>query len=218
MRGVLVGLSSAMLVVGLFAYDWPLASVELALYDRALRWIGADGTNPDEIVLAAIDSSSLETIGAWPWPRARHAEAIERLVADGAKAIYLDVGIFDPDRADPASDQRLIDATAAAGNVVYPMTFEHVEENGQTRVVPLEPLPELASVASGLGHAQLGFGDDGVVRTVHLAYSTQERTYWGPSVELLRRYWGLPVSAGRTARHQNRADRGHRSARRLSHA
>lgn len=191
-KGILLGLASSTVILCLFLYDWPLSNLDLALYDRALRMFWAEGTPPNEIVIAAIDSSSLQDVGAWPWPRARHAEAIERLTGDGAKAIYLDVGIFDPDRTDPMSDQRLVEATAKAGNVVYPMIFEEIEDEGEKRVVPLEPLPEIAAAAAGLAHAHLGVADDGVVRAVHLAYLTEERTYWGPSVEILRRYLELP--------------------------
>lgn len=195
MKGILFGLASAIGILGLFDYDWPLSSLDRSLYDRAIRVFWADDAAPNEIVIAAIDSSSLRAVGDWPWPRARHAEAIEQLTQDGAKAIYLDVGIFDPDRADPTGDQRLVEATARAGNVVYPMTFEEVEVGGVKRVVPLEPLAELAAAAAGIAHANLGLGADGVVRAVHLAYRMTERTYWGPSVEILRRYLGLPPDA-----------------------
>ena len=35
------------------------------------------------------------------------------------------------------NDRRLIDATAEAGNVVYPMIFDEIEDNGRKRVEAL---------------------------------------------------------------------------------
>jgi CHASE2 domain-containing sensor protein len=194
-KGAITGLASAAAILGLFLYRWPFSRVELRLYDAASTWLRAEDAAPEEIVIAAIDSASLEALGGWPWPRAQHARAIEQLTEHGAKAIYLDVGIFRPDREHPENDRRLVEATAAAGSVVLPMIFDEVEEDGRARLVPVEPLPELALAASGVAHAHLELGEDEVVRSVRLAYRTGDRIYWGPSVELVRRYFGLSYAA-----------------------
>ena len=57
----------------------------------------------DEIVVVAIDESSLEHMGAWPWSRAVYAQLVDRLAAAGAKTIVLTVPLdtAQPDRALP---------------------------------------------------------------------------------------------------------------------
>jgi adenylate cyclase len=54
---------------------------------------------PPGITIVAIDESSLERIGHWPWPRTRTAELVARLQAGGARAIGLDILLTEPDRS-----------------------------------------------------------------------------------------------------------------------
>lgn len=44
----------------------------------------------DKIVIVAVDDASIQHYGAWPWPRSRHAQMLEYLSADGAKAVGFD--------------------------------------------------------------------------------------------------------------------------------
>jgi adenylate cyclase len=53
---------------------------------------------PPNITVVAIDESSLERIGHWPWPRTRTAELIDRLSAAGARVIALDLLLYEPDQ------------------------------------------------------------------------------------------------------------------------
>jgi adenylate cyclase len=68
---------------------------ELKLLDMRFK---IRGTRPpaDEIVIVAIDDTSIEHFGRWPWPRAIHAQLIDLLKADGAKAIGLDILFSEP--------------------------------------------------------------------------------------------------------------------------
>ncbi|MSR28837.1 MAG: adenylate/guanylate cyclase domain-containing protein [Phycisphaerales bacterium] len=60
----------------------------------------------DQIALVAIDDSSFNMIGRWPWPRAVLAQAISELVGAGAKTIALDILLSEPDAA-PEGDAAL---------------------------------------------------------------------------------------------------------------
>ena len=66
---------------------------------KKLLTIPVSSANPftKNIVLAMIDEKSLDRLGRWPWPRARFAELIERLSADGAKVVAFDIGFLEPD-------------------------------------------------------------------------------------------------------------------------
>ncbi len=199
-KGILAGLGASLIALTLFFLRWPLSGIELALYDRNFQWFWAEPSAPSEIVIVAIDSASLDTLGEFPWPRAHHAAVIREVARDGAKAMGVDIGFFGPDRYDPVNDQRLIQATAEAGNVVYPMAFEEYEDAGRKRVRPLLPLAELRAVSAGYGHSHLEEGPDGIVRSVHLAYRTEDAIFWRIDVEVLRRYLDVPESGIRPLR------------------
>jgi adenylate cyclase len=48
-------------------------------------------------VLAAIDEKSLDEVGKWPWPRAKIATLIDRLSAEGARVVAMDIVFAEPD-------------------------------------------------------------------------------------------------------------------------
>jgi adenylate cyclase len=73
---------------------------------------------PNNIVILAMDEDSLtqgakfkqvkefESIRTWPWSRAVYAEAIEKLMAAGARSVAVDI-VFDSPSDRPQDDQRL---------------------------------------------------------------------------------------------------------------
>ena len=50
-----------------------------------------------------IDEDSLKQVGQWPWPRTLLAELVDRLAANGAATIGLDLVFPEPDRLSPAN-------------------------------------------------------------------------------------------------------------------
>src|SRR5687767_14106449 len=87
LRGLGVGLT--LVVIGLDALD-ALAPVERWLYDcrAALCQRFTPPPTPD-LVHVDIDDTSLEAVGAWPWPRSMLADIIDELRGAGAKAVAL---------------------------------------------------------------------------------------------------------------------------------
>jgi CHASE2 domain-containing sensor protein len=73
-----------------------------------------------DIVLVEIDAQSIQNIGVWPWPRRLHAEALDRLVAAGARRVAFDVDFSAA--AAPADDARFAAALKRAkGRVALPV-------------------------------------------------------------------------------------------------
>jgi adenylate cyclase len=75
-----------------------VAPVPIEVLDRKLldfRHLarGPVEAGPD-VVIVAIDETSLAQVGRWPWPRARLAELVDRLADDAVAAIGFDV-VFD---------------------------------------------------------------------------------------------------------------------------
>lgn len=51
-----------------------------------------------EIVTVAIDEASLEKYGQWPWPRFRFAQLLEKITAEGAKSVGINIIFSERDR------------------------------------------------------------------------------------------------------------------------
>ena len=72
------------------------------------------------LLLLAIDESSLEAFGRWPWPRDRFGYVVRYLKQAGAKAVVFDVMFFEPDENAEEFDQSFADDMHAADNVFCP--------------------------------------------------------------------------------------------------
>jgi adenylate cyclase len=85
----------------------PVARLRLAVFDTYLNLAprAVDPALPVRIV--DIDNASLARVGQWPWPRTRLAEIIDRLKADGARTITVDLILAEPDRLSPGEFAKL---------------------------------------------------------------------------------------------------------------
>ena len=192
LRGLIAGAIAAVIACTLYFFQ-VFEALEYQLYDQNIRM--NERPAPGNIVIVAIDQPSLQRLGSWPWPRAFHAEILRQVSANGAKVIGVDIGFFEPDRREPDNDVQLAQATREAGNVIFPVIMERIVDSGEARLVSFEPLPELKEAAAGIGHAHIEQNKDGIVRRVHLAYTTPERTYWGINLEILKLYLDVPDDA-----------------------
>lgn len=154
---------AALMLIGIAAArgQW-LWRLDQSLYDIALAlW---ERPTAQDIVIVAIDDSSLEAIGRWPWRRAIHATLVERIAADQPRALALDVILSEPDIAERNADGILADKLRTSGVVVLPLVIE--SGAGVAREVP--PIPVLASAATRLGLIGLELDQDGLARSVYL--------------------------------------------------
>jgi diguanylate cyclase (GGDEF)-like protein/PAS domain S-box-containing protein len=98
------------------------------------------------IVVVAIDSPSIESIGVWPWPRRVHADLIDKLTRAGAADIAFDVDFSTP--STPEFDQAFAKALERAGGSVVLPTFEQRVGSGSGQAIHLNrPLPNFAKHA-----------------------------------------------------------------------
>jgi CHASE2 domain-containing sensor protein/anti-sigma regulatory factor (Ser/Thr protein kinase) len=121
---------------------------------------------PADIVLVAIDEDSLSKLGRWPWSRRLHAALIDRLKADGARVIGMDLIFAEPDTADQPADAALAESIRSAGNVVLPVLLESSRVNGQ--LLETLPLPQLLEHAAALGRVHAELDQDGIARSIFL--------------------------------------------------
>ena len=125
------------------------------LYDVRATWAGRPA--PPEIVIVAIDETSLARIGRWPWSRHELARGIEQLTQAGAGPVLLDVILAEAQHGEPGADTHLAQAIASHGRVVLPV---FMPGEGAQVVRPLAPFAAVAR----LGHAQALVDPDGVTR------------------------------------------------------
>ena len=130
--GCALGVASAALawVLGLTTF---FETVELKTYDFRVRMATDPTTARRDIVLVAIDDSSIRRlepeVGRWPWPRVVHSHLIDYLSRGPARTIVYDVLFTERDRRRFAigevewtgeeSDRALAASAARAGNTVF---------------------------------------------------------------------------------------------------
>lgn len=89
-----------------------LAGLERSVHDVMARAVPTRAPS-GRVLILDVDERSLATVGQWPWPRARMAALIERVLALGASVVALDVVFAEPER--PRDDA---DATSRLAHVV----------------------------------------------------------------------------------------------------
>jgi CHASE2 domain-containing sensor protein len=111
------------------------------------------------VLVVAIDDKSFDDLGLqWPFPRSRHAQAIDRLTHDGAKAIVYDVQFTEP--TTPREDNALIGAVGRAHNVV--LATAETDERGRTNVLGGDAT--LKRIGAHVGASNMPSGPGGVLQ------------------------------------------------------
>jgi CHASE2 domain-containing sensor protein len=135
---------------------------------------------PDNIVILAIDDDSLrqganykadpktfaqlEPIQTWPWHRQAYANAIERLMEAGAKAVAVDVLFTTPSAYGEADDRALQKTLAHYGDRVVLASQYANTENLQGHLLQyIEPIPSLLSDRQATGFINLPIETDGQI-------------------------------------------------------
>ncbi len=188
-RGRLI-LSPSWLILSLFLIGAILLAVnsqlvwrmDQLLYDVQLKlW---SRPPPQDVVIVAVDSGSLAELGRWPWKRGVHADLINRLSDEGAKAIFLDILFAEPDLQHPAEDERLAEAIQRSNRVFLPVIIEQLKQDGELRETL--PMSLLMDKAKGLGHVDIDLDPDGIARRVFLKEGVGSANWPSISVAILQ--------------------------------
>lgn len=152
------------LIAALIAYGGALVRFDNLYYDLGRHL--AFKTEPSDIVIVAVDETSLKKIGRWPWPHDVYARMIDILSAEQPKVIGLDIIFSDPDPSNPEIDADLERSIQRAGNVVLPESLE-VAFSGAPITKRL-PLDNIAKSAAALGRVHVPLDGDNIARSVYL--------------------------------------------------
>ena len=161
----IAGLAGAALavLVGLFLHHFTVGSIFVNLsYD--LLTIVKPPVVPTNAVLVFMDATSHEKLGQplnAPWDRALHAQLVDKLTAEGARAIVFDVVFSDPSLNGPEADRKLAAAFAESKRVIIAADNESLG-SGMKKFRP--PIDVLRNAAAHIGSAEVVPGHDLIVR------------------------------------------------------
>ena len=149
------------LVVALLFLSGGLDFLERRLMDW--RFWAAPRQPSGDVVLAVVDSRSLESLEVWPWPRSYHATVLENLIDAGARTVAFDIDFSS--RSIAEEDRELENALAASGGRVVLPVFHQWEQDVSHggRLRSTGPLPALAEQAT-LATINVQPGPDGLTR------------------------------------------------------
>jgi len=182
MEWLAVALLASCLVAALAYWD-SLSQFDNLIYDQLSR-IDPPPPRP-EILIVAVDEDSLAAFGQWPWSRQRHAALFKQLALGNPAAIGFDILLSEP--GDPDDDAALAQAMTSLPNLVLPLHFILPGSNGAEYDVK-HPVAPFAEAAAGLGHVNLVFDRDGVVRRAALCFGDKASgTDWPHLMEMVYR-------------------------------
>ncbi|MBI1759877.1 MAG: CHASE2 domain-containing protein [Acidobacteria bacterium] len=183
--GLILALSITLVVL----VTWFAPTLSAASLNLLFRLRGALPA-PADVVILAIDDQSLRRIGQWPWPRSVMATVVDRLTQARARSIGLDIIYAEPSSAN--EDRQLAQALARNRRVVLPaQLYESAAATGAADGAPtvawLRPLPLFAAAASGIGHAHIAPGVDGMARSLQLSKADDRaERLWAFGLEVVR--------------------------------
>ncbi len=180
---LLIALNCVLLLVLDLPFEQVLRGEVFDAYQRAFP----RKRTGDPVVIVAIDERSLREIGQWPWPRARLAQLIERLIVGAPAAIAIDALFVEPDRFAPTEIVRQLALPPAA---VGPLE-RHLPDSDRRLASAIRGSPVILGVA--------GVPDEAGVPRGTVPAATL-RTFGEDPARFVRRYptllQSLPVIAG----------------------
>lgn len=178
-RGLGKPLIAAMIAGILIIALWmsgALDELERQATDLYVQWLAEPvQTN---LVIVEIDSSSIEAVGRWPWPRSLYSEAIARLEAAGVASLLIDVDFSA--RSTPENDAALLKALASISEntTVYLPAFVQRRSTVSEELMLRKPLPEFASLVQ-LVSVNMHPESDGLVRRLGVGFEWQGQSFPG---------------------------------------
>jgi adenylate cyclase len=201
---VAIGLGLAgLLPMLLFAPGWGVAETwRLAAFDAAARLLPRPA-GALAVIVVDIDRPSLARFGAWPWPRATHAQLLEAVAARKPAAVAYDMLLGAGAASEAADLQRLANAIRLVPTVLA-LVLDPISPNaapppaatlidGQVSIGQIMqedgvagPPERLREAAAGLGVISLGSAESAVVRSVPLLAAGGTNVYAGLAAEAVR--------------------------------
>lgn len=176
--------------------SWRAPGLNLSARDRLMQARGPMSP-PDDIVIVAIDETSIARYGRFPWQRSLTARALDAISSAQPRALALDILYSEP--TDSTEDSTLADSIKRTGNAtVGAQLIETADERGAPVASWLNPLPLIESSAAGVGHVNVSAEADGVARELALRKADSHgQALWSIAVETIRVGEGIRAASVR---------------------
>ena len=135
-----VGFSLLFAVLAYAVLSDSFQSLERYAYDLGVQ--ARQETPSDRVAVIAIDDTSIQNLGRWPWPRNLHASMIDMLASGGAKAVGNTIFYFE-EQTDPGLHyineltQQLTRSSLAAEIPAEIQTFSAILDDMGSRAEPM---------------------------------------------------------------------------------
>ena len=160
----------ALLLVGAATLSRTWHALEFKTFD-VLTALAAPHRTTVPVVILAIDEPTFQELQqTWPFPRSVHAALLERLRADGALAVGLDIVFADPTtEAEDAALDRTMAQVGQGLPVVLASTREKIDGANAALWMDIQPLQRFLDAGADAGDAGVEPDDDFVVRRAPVA-------------------------------------------------
>ena len=169
-------LLAATLLVGGLVYSGATTRLDNAIYDFSLKFRHRPA--PADVVIVGVDVPSMSKIGPWPWPRETLASLLDTITVGKPRAIIFQFLVASKG---PAAGDAALRAAVARAPVFLPEILDDSSRGFGAQLV--RPIPEIASVAAGVGLTSPSPDLDGIVRRAALYAPYNGRTL--PDVAVL---------------------------------
>lgn len=129
----------------------------------AIRYFGRGAISYREPIIIRIDEASINSLGAWPWPRSIYAQALEKLDQEEPMVIGMDLLFHTPDPGNDAILAKALEEIETPVVLGVELELELVESFGSRRWLERGEKPSLFSAVEK-GYLNLIQDQDGLIR------------------------------------------------------
>lgn len=167
----------AILALSFFFFFLPISkNLEMDAYDARLKYLRGSRYT-DKIGIIAIDQSSLDKLGSWPWDRTRYVELISNLRDNKPDLLIFDILFQEPKQADKEFEKAIKNA---GFEIILPYSFVPVS---QFEIRPAPVVENLEKASTATGFIDYIEDSDKVVRRARLAIQHNGEIF--PSLDLV---------------------------------
>ena len=143
-------------------FSGALEKLERLTLDFRLRTFSSGIAAP--VAFCALDRDSIKELGEWPLQRDLYAQAMERILVDGARMILVDID-FSSRSPEPYLDTKLTEFIDSSSGIVLAVQMEEKRTPEGALITNLAlPIRPLFEAASDLGSITFEVDEDGVIR------------------------------------------------------